>query len=131
MFKKIILFLLFWLMFITLFDFVDAATRTVWDDTILEAITWNNVLLEKNLPDNDDWLTLLGSIFKWIKDSLSSLVMLISIATFLFLWVRLWVARWNPEEFKKAILQLVYAVVWIFIVAAAWAIVTLVAWINI
>jgi hypothetical protein len=41
------------------------------------------------------------------------------------------VARGNPEEFKKALIHFVYAVVWIFIVSVAWAVVKLVAWLNV
>jgi hypothetical protein len=40
-------------------------------------------------------------------------------------------ARGNPEEFKKALSSFVYAAIGIFVVAAAWAIVKLVAGINI
>jgi hypothetical protein len=59
------------------------------------------------------------------------LLMLIALGVFLFIGIRLSVARWNPEEFKKAMMQFVYAVVWIFIVFVAWAAVKLVAGLNI
>jgi hypothetical protein len=40
------------------------------------------------------------------------------------------VARWNPEEFKKAITYLVYAIVWLILVSWAWLIVSLVSSLN-
>jgi hypothetical protein len=40
------------------------------------------------------------------------------------------VARGNPEEFKKALMSFVYAAVGLFVVAFAWALVRLVAGIN-
>jgi hypothetical protein len=39
-------------------------------------------------------------------------------------------ARWNPEEFKKALMSFVYAVIGIFIVAVSRAVVKLVSSLN-
>lgn len=129
MIKKIKL--LFWgvVSYLLLIDFTFWATRNVWDPSIktwLTDISNDNILNDKS----SDWLSILGSIFVWVKDSLSSLIMLIAVAVFLYIWAKLAIARWNPEEFKKAMLQLIYAVIWIFVVAIAWATVTLVAGIN-
>jgi hypothetical protein len=55
----------------------------------------------------------------------------ISIGVFLFIGFRLVVARGNPEEFKKAWMQFLYAVIGIAIVSLAYAAVTLVQGLNI
>jgi len=105
------------------------ATRTLWNSDI------KNTLLH-NTSDNiakstsDDWLVATAEIFKWAKNNLTSLIVLISVGAFLFIWIKLTMARGKPEEFKAAMMQLVYAIVWIFLVSLAWAAVTLVAWIN-
>jgi len=39
-------------------------------------------------------------------------------------------ARGNPEEFKKALMSFMYAVIGIFIVAFSWAAVRLIAGLN-
>lgn len=73
---------------------------------------------------------LLDAILIWIKDSLFALMAVIAIGVFLFIWGKLVIARGNPEEFQKALKMFIYAAVWIFIVAFAWAAVRLVAGIN-
>lgn len=103
-----------------------------WDDSIITAllgISDDDNIIEIN-KDGEGWLTTLGWLANWIKDTLNSLIMFISVAVFLFIWAKLAMARWNPEEFKKAMLHFVYAVVWIFIISIAWATVVLVSWIN-
>ena len=77
------------------------------------------------------WEWLLDAILEFIRDSLFSLLSLIAIGMFLFIWGRLLMARWNPEELSKALKSLVYAWVGLFVVAAAWAIVRFIAWIDI
>ncbi|MDP2090008.1 MAG: hypothetical protein Q8K30_00290 [Candidatus Gracilibacteria bacterium] len=127
MFKKII-FLYSFLVNIFFISIANAATREVGNGTIrdvLLGITDNDVL-----PSDGDGLSMLDNIFIWIKDSLTGLIVLIAVGAFLFIGIRLAMARGNPEEFKKAINQLIYAIVGIFIVAFAWAAVTLVAGLN-
>ncbi len=102
----------------------------LWNQEIKNALL--NVSSDNIVESSDnDGISALNSLFIWAKDSLTWLLILISIWVFLFVWVRLAFAKWNPEEFKKAMLQLVYAVIWIFVVSAAWAAVKLVSWINI
>lgn len=104
------------------------STRKLGSNTIKDGLMW--ISQNEILPSWDDWLWVLQSIFIWIKTSLTGLLLIIAVWVFLFIWVRLGLARWNPEEFKKGIMQLVYAIVWIFIVAFAWAAVTLIAWLK-
>ena len=80
-----------------------------------------------NPGDASQGTSLLDNILLWIKDSVFALMALIAIAVFLRIGGRLIVARGNPEEFKKALMQFLYAVIGIFIVAFAWAAVRLIA----
>jgi len=77
------------------------------------------------------WQGFMDYIFSFARDSIFALMAVVAIGMFLFIWGRLVVARWNPEEFKKAMMSFVYAAIGIFVVAFAWAIVKLVAWIDI
>jgi hypothetical protein len=130
MIKKL---LLLSLLIISNFSFVDLsywATNEVWETDIKDAlleITEDTNIIEST---DDDWLTILTDIFIWIKDSLTSLIMLIAVWVFLYIWTKLLFARGNPEEFKKGMLHLVYAIIWIVVVSLAWAAVTLIAGIN-
>lgn len=131
MFKKWLFLLLFLFSFLFI-DFFSIASAELWNTTIKYSLIWDpkNDIINSNI-DSDDWLTMLTSIFVWIKDSLTGLLVLIAIWAFLFIWIRLALAKWNPEEFKKGMMQLVYAIIWIFIVSIAWAAVKLVAWLTI
>lgn len=106
------------------------AENTVWDKSTMNAlldITWENNIVES---ENTDWFDMLTDLIIWFKNSLTWLMQLIAVWAFLFVWIRIAVARWNPEEFKKALKHMIYVIVWIFIVSIAWALVALVAWIN-
>lgn len=92
----------------------DSASNVLWADTRAA-----------------QWVSFLDRILDFARDSIFRLLMLIAIAVFLFIGARLVIARWNPEEFKKALQSFVYAVVGIFVVAAAWVIVRFVAWLDI
>jgi hypothetical protein len=70
-------------------------------------------------------------ILMFVRDTMFDLLLLIAVWVFLFLGWRLLIARWNPEEFKKALTGLVYAWLGLFIVAFAYALVRFIAWIDI
>jgi len=114
--KKII-FILIWL----LSNFQTFAS--IEDD--IKPTNWNNEAINVY-----DWKESVFSLFTYIKDSIFWLLALIAIAVFLFIWARLVIARWNPEEFKKALMQFIYAIVWLFIVAFAWAAVKIISNLN-
>ena len=69
-------------------------------------------------------------LLDYVKESIFWLLALIAIWVFIFIWARLVMAKWNPEEFKKAIMQLIYAIVWLAIVAISWAAVKLISSLN-
>ena len=131
MIKKSLLTIFLLLLNFNLIDFANWAVRELWNSEIKNALIWisdTEVIWEFSKDDN--WLIQLSQIFVWIKDSLTWILLLIAVATFLFIWIRLASARWNPEEFKKAMTHFVYAIIWIFIISFGWAAVTLVAWLN-
>jgi len=82
------------------------------------------------INSTEDGLWAMDSLLLWVKDSIFALMALIAIAVFLFVWGKLVLARWNAEEFKKALMHFLYTVIGIFIVAFSWAAVKLVAGLN-
>lgn len=106
------------------------ATREARNKEIRDGMLFlsNDTIVEST---DKDGFNVLSEIFIWAKDSMTGIIVLIAIWVFLFIWARVAMSRWNPEEFKKGVMQLIYAAVWIFVVSAAWALVTLVAWIKI
>ena len=77
-----------------------------------------------------EWTDWLNGIFKFFRESIFNLLALITIGVFLYIWARLVVARWNPEELKKTWTSFIYAIVGIVLVSLSWAIVKLVAWLD-
>lgn len=75
-------------------------------------------------------LDLIDKVFMFIKDSIFGLLALIAIGLFIYIWWRFIKADWNPEEMKKAFLHFVHIVIGLFIVAASFAIVKIVAGLN-
>ncbi len=120
---------IFWYLFwnISFSDYTPDSIKNsiipTWNDSISAVEEWD---LEISWDNN-----LLNNLLKYIKNSLSYLLAVISIWVFLFIWWRLVVARWNPEEFKKALTHFIYAIVWIFVITASWLIVKLFTGIDI
>lgn len=83
------------------------------------------------LTSSESWEGLFDYVLWFARDSIFALMALIAIGMFLYIWWRLVIARGNPEEFKKALQSFIYAAVGIFVVAFAWAIVRLVAGLQI
>lgn len=77
-----------------------------------------------------DWFEGLTVLFTYARDSIFALLALVAIWVFLFIGARLVIARWNPEEFKKALNMFIYAAVGLFVVTVAYAAVRMVAWLN-
>jgi heme O synthase-like polyprenyltransferase len=62
-----------------------------------------------------------------VKTIIFSLLALIAVAVFIYLWFKLVSAQWKPDEFKKAMMGFVYAVIWLAIIPLAWALVKLIS----
>lgn len=121
--KKILLISFLILSFFT-FDLSFAA---LWDTKILEnmAPAWATILEVWKWTDGVD------SFARYIKEFIFAVFYIVAVWVFIFLWARLISANWNAEDFKKALLWLVYAAVWIAIIPMAWALVKLVTGIEI
>lgn len=104
---------------LSFWDFIqkDIYWTTSWTWTIIDSVSWS-------------WLGLLDWILKYFKDSVFKLLALLSIWVFIYIGWKLVVARWKPDEFKKALMNFIYVIVWIFLISAAWAIVRVVTWLN-
>ena len=92
----------------------------------------NKIIPEQTLVINNSksWKSLLFSILEYIRDSIFWLLVLIAIAVFIYIWSKLLMARWNPEEFKKALMHFVYAIVGLVIIALSWWVVKIVSSLN-
>lgn len=98
--------------------------QSEWDNGVVTSKIWNGTW-------NNSWEDQIDLILVWVRDSIDTLLPIIAVGVFLFTWIRIAMARWNAEEFKKAFMQMVYAVIGIFIVWFAWAAVKLIAGLNI
>lgn len=92
-----------------------------------EIIEWVINNSEQNIVSDN---TLLDKILKFVSESIFKLIWIIATGVFIFIWARLVIAKWNPEEFKKAIMSFIYAIAWLFIITASWWVVKLVSTIN-
>ncbi|MDD3145571.1 MAG: hypothetical protein PHV23_05685 [Candidatus Gracilibacteria bacterium] len=96
----------------------------------------NNDIKDKLLDDTSSNIgnvsgtttsSILGGLFAWFKTEIFSVIMVISIAVFIYIGIKFSTSKGNPEEFKKAWLHLIYAVIGIFFVFMAWGLVKIVS----
>jgi hypothetical protein len=128
MFKKYIQ-LLIW--FYTLSITSVVLWKEEYKNAMLPQVDWtDDGVIDVKLTDGT-WEDQVDSIFAWIRDAMETLLPIVAVWVFLFVGIRIAIAKWNPEEFKKAWMQMIYAVVGIFVVWFAWAAVKLVAGLNI
>lgn len=89
-------------------------------------------LRDQMLPNNNtvglesEWTDTLNQIFIYIKDFLFAILWLIAIGVFLYFWFKLISSRGNEEDFKKALMWFVYAVIGLAIIPLAWGAVRLI-----
>lgn len=94
---------------------------------------WADSLQEKIIPKNVTQVSptwSLDTVLLYARDFIFGILGVVAIGVFLFIGARLLVARGNPDEFKKGLNMFIYAIVWLFVVSAAYAAVRLVAWLN-
>lgn len=92
---------------------------------------WNSILKVEVAKNWNEWINVLDSLLNIIKDLIFWLLPVIATFVFLLIWTKLFLARWNPDEFKKAMMWFVYAAVWIAIVPLAWWIIYLITTLTI
>lgn len=76
------------------------------------------------------WTDLLNSVLLFVKNSIFWILAVISIGAFIYIGFMLIKAQWNPEELKKAFMNFIHIIIWLFIVVIAWALVTMVSGIS-
>jgi hypothetical protein len=78
------------------------------------------------LPSTDtvwvvwEWLDPLTQILVHTKTFLFAVLWLVAVGVFLYFWFQLITNKWNEEEFKKALMWFIYAIVWLAIIPLAW-----------
>ncbi len=77
-----------------------------------------------------DWKNPLINLFSYAKSFIFSILELVVIWTFLYLWFVLITSKWKPDDFKKALMWLVYAIVWLAIIPIAYAAVKIISSLN-
>lgn len=102
----------------------------LWYFSLLETRAMD--LQRDMLPNNNtvwvnaEWTWVLNQIFVYVKNFMFAVLWLIAIWMFLYFWFKLISARWNEEEFKKALMWFVYAIIWLAIIPLAWWVVRLI-----
>ncbi len=76
------------------------------------------------------WLTTIETFIIFIRNFLFNVLWVVAVGAFIYVGYLFVTARWKPDEFKKAWIHVIYIVVGILLVSAAWWIVSLVAWID-
>lgn len=87
---------------------------------------WNTIMGESS-EINWNWTSIIMTVLTEFKNIIFGLLATISIWVFIYLGYKLVIAQWKPDEFKKAMMWLVYAIVWLAIVPLAWAMVKLIS----
>lgn len=115
----------------------------VWDKISSIGFWWSNSSSNSNIKDhmipnwntimgesseiNWNWTSIIMTVLTEFKNIIFWLLATISIWVFIYLGYKLVIAQWKPDEFKKAMMWLVYAIVWLAIVPLAWAMVKLIS----
>lgn len=76
---------------------------------------------------DESWTWVISQVLIYVKDFLFSILWIIAVWVFLYFWFKLIIARWNEEEFKKALIWFMYAVIWLTIIPLAWSAVKIIS----
>ena len=77
-----------------------------------------------------EWTAPLSNLVVYAKNFIFSILWLIVVWVFLYHWYNLVTSKWKPDEFKKAIMWLIYTIVWLSIIPLAWTAVKIISWIT-
>ena len=141
------------LIFISLFGFIYSTSfaEKTWEEKANEYLSEDNLTDDEYMPiawtieawivngvqgtntviNNVNWKKWVEELFKYTKNTIFDLLALIVIWVFLYIWYKIVISRWNPEEFKKAFMMLIYTVLWMLFVALAWVIVVFISGLKI
>lgn len=113
---------------IIFFSFI---TYTSTFNNLFADIKTNIIPTNQTVVTDTDWNTVIFNLLAYAKNFIFWVLMLIAIGVFLYIWFKLITAKWNQEEFKKALQTFVYAIVGLAFVWLAWALVMIVSSLNI
>lgn len=65
------------------------------------------------------------SVFSSAKTIIFTVVSVVAVAMFLYTWFQVIMSFWKPDEFKKAFKTFLYTIIWLVIVALAYALVSM------
>ncbi len=122
--KKII-YTLFYFLFFSNFVFADDSIKT----KLLNWVSKNGTVITN--VANTNWKKSINSLFVYWKETIFWVLALIVIWVFLYLWFKIIMARWKPEELKKAFLMLIYTIIWLLIVSLSWVLVAFITGLKI
>ena len=117
MYKILAIFLSFWTSLL-----VASAAKSQFGTWYIQGNMWPR--------DPIGWINKDQTLFwlaEYIRDIIASLIGIVALGVFLYLWFKLISARWQQEEFKKVITHFIYAVIWLACVPLAWGVVKLVS----
>jgi hypothetical protein len=122
MFKKILF--LFIAIYSSVISFSVFAKQWTSHESIM--LPWSGGWVTDTLLISKKWEEQIDEVSSWVISSLETLLPITAVGVFLFVGIKLGMARWNPEEFKKALMQFMYAIIGIFIMSFAWVTVKIV-----
>jgi hypothetical protein len=97
------------------------------DTSLIEKMSpkWKSIVKVTPSTTWEDWLSALDNLLNIIRDIMFGILPTFAVLVFLFIWAKLFMARWNQEEFKKSLMWFVYAAVWMAIIPLAWWVIKL------
>lgn len=109
--------------------------NTTWSqsikDNMITEISDDNTIIKTAWNSDEKWTSILTGIVKnWVSFTIGLLTIILT-WVFIFIWWKLAVSRWEPEEFKKALMWFIYAIIWAVLIPASYAIIKIITWISI
>ncbi len=76
-----------------------------------------------------EWMWILEKIVEFARESIFNLLWVVVVWILLYIWFKLIIWRWTPDIFKKAIMWLIYLIIWIILIFSAWAMIKIILWV--
>lgn len=130
--KKILRYLvtLLTLIFTSSAWFANTEESTLWNEDIKNWMLWTDASLSIIQIDDTTWTWSISGVFLYAIDFIFQLLIILLTWIFILIWWKLAISRWNPEEFKKAMLWFIYAIIWAALIPASYAVIQIISWIS-
>lgn len=103
-------------------------SERMWDPAH-SATNWEDLANKLWVNSWEEWTWILTKIVEFARWSIFNLLWVVVVWVLLYIWFKLVIWRWTPDIFKKAIMWLVYLVVWIILIFSAWAMIKIILWV--